>query len=508
MITDLLWILIALQMAMGLFDTVYHHELTERLAWRPSQHHELWLHGIRNMMYAALFVILGWFEPNGLWAIAVIGLLVVELAITLMDFVEEDMSRKLPASERVNHTLLTLNYGAILVLLVPALLERSGKITGWSAAYYGIWSYLSAVAACGVIMSGLRDMLAARRAARLVPRSAQSLVEALPAATRILVTGGTGFVGRRLVQALAESGHDVTILTRDARKAATLCAPFRVVTSLHQIADDACFDAVVNLAGEPIASGLWTKAKRRQIMQSRLETTANVVRLISRLRHRPPVLINGSAIGWYGLRGDEELTEKAGSVACFSHDLCDKWEREASKATLFGVRVVCLRIGLVLGIEGGVLSRLVVPFEFGLGGPIGSGQQWMSWIARDDLVRIIAHVIAVRSLSGAVNATAPVPMRNSDFARTLGAALRRPAVIPVPAWPLRVIGGDLARELLLGGQRVLPNRVLATGFRFRHPELRSALAAILGRPAKDHAEGLSASLTAPSAALQNSNSKP
>jgi uncharacterized protein (TIGR01777 family) len=315
----------------------------------------------------------------------------------------------------------------------------------------------------------------------------------------VLITGGTGFVGRRLVQALAETGHDVTVLTRDVRKAATLRAPFRVVTSLHQIPDDARFDAVVNLAGEPISDGLWTTAKRRRIVQSRRDTTAGLLRLISRLRHRPAVLVSGSAIGWYGLRGDEQLTERDGSAACFSHDVCDVWEQEAAKATLFGVRVVCLRIGLVLGTEGGMLSRLLTPFEFGLGGPIGSGRQWMSWIARDDLVRVIAHVIVERSLSGAVNATAPAPVCNRDFARTLGAALRRPALLPVPAWPLRLLAGDFARELLLGGQRVLPERVLATGFRFQYPELGSALAAILGLPDEDAAASPSAPKSLPAA---------
>ena len=177
--------------------------------------------------------------------------------------------------------------------------------------------------------------------------------------------------------------------------------PLRLVTNLAQIPDDARIDAVINLAGEPIGNGLWTRRKRRKILSSRLRITRAVVRLIARLQQRPAVLVSGSAIGWYGLWQDETLTEFDGGKRCFTHRVCEAWEREARKAQRLGVRVVRLRIGLVLGIEGGMLSRLLLPFEFGLGGPIGSGRQWMSWIERDDLVRLIAHVIATPSLTGA-----------------------------------------------------------------------------------------------------------
>lgn len=480
MVSELLWILIAVQMAMGLFDTVYHHELTERLAWRTSQQHELWLHSIRNLLYACLFLVIGWSEPSGLWATAVLALLAIELLITLMDFVEEDMSRKLPPSERINHTLLTLNYGAILVLLIPPLLDRAQNATGWTTAYYGFWSYLTAIAAVGVIVSGVRDFFAARRARWLASGRAKALVDALPQETHVLVTGATGFIGRRLVQALAEAGHHVIVLTRDVQKSAALCPPFTVVTDLDQLRDNVRVDAIVNLAGEPISDGLWTRAKRDRILNSRLSVTREVVRFIARLERSPAVLINGSAIGWYGLRGDEKLSEDDASRSCFSHDLCKSWEHEANKARIHGVRVVCLRIGLVLGIEGGMLSRLLTPFEFGLGGRIGSGQQWMSWIERDDLVRLIAHAISHPELSGAMNATAPHPVRNSEFTHALGQALRRPTILPAPAWLLQLVAGDFARELLLGGQRVMPNKAQASGFVFRHERIETAL--IMLRP--------------------------
>jgi hypothetical protein len=210
-----------------------------------------------------------------------------------------------------------------------------------------------------------------------------------------------------------------------------------------------------------------------------------VVRLIRRLKQKPAVLINASAIGWYGLRGDEVLTESADGRPCFTRSVCADWERAAVQAERFGVRVVRLRIGVVLGTESGMLANLLVPFEYGLGGPLGSGTQWVSWIERDDLVRLIAHAIAQPALSGAVNATAPEPVRNATFTRELGRALHRPAVMRLPAALLRLAAGDLAREILLGGQRVAPEKVLASGFAFRHATLRGALSAMLGAPSAE-----------------------
>jgi hypothetical protein len=385
----------------------------------------------------------------------------------------------LPASERVNHTLLALNYGAILCILVPQLLQWSRDATALKPAFHGFLSILMALSAAAVVISGLRDYFAARRAGRLVVGRADALVAALPERRHVLITGATGFIGSRLVAALAGAGHEVTILTRDRAKAAQLTPPFRLVTSLDQIADDTAIDTIVNLAGEPIADAPWTAAKRRKILRSRLQVTRDVVRLIGRLRTAPALLISGSAIGWYGLWQDEVLTESDGGRACFSRRICDAWERMAMRAQACGVRVVRLRIGLVLGTEGGMLSRLLTPFECGLGGPIGDGRQWMSWIERDDLVRLIAHIMATPKLDGAVNATAPVPVRNADFARELGHAFRRPAVVPMPAALLGLLG-DFADELLLGGQRVLPSKALTSGFRFRYETIRSALTGIIG----------------------------
>lgn len=184
------------------------------------------------------------------------------------------------------------------------------------------------------------------------------------------------------------------------------------------------------------------------------------------------------------------LTESAKSHACFSHELCDAWESAARPAEEYGVRVACLRIGLVLGTDGGFITRMLTPFEFGLGGPLGSGRQWMSWIERDDLIRLIAHIIATPQLTGAVNGTAPAPVRNAAFAQELGRALHRPALLRMPAFLLHHLAGDLADELLLGGRRVLPDKAEASGFKFRHETLPSAFSAMFGsEPASDLGRG-------------------
>jgi uncharacterized protein len=483
MTSPLLWGLVGLQLALGLFDILYHHELTERLAWRPSQRHELRLHAARNLLYAALFLALGWFELRGVFAMLAIGVLAAEVVVTLMDFVEEDMSRKLPASERITHTLLALNYGAILALLLPVLVGWAGQGTALVPVWYGLGSALAPVAAVGVLLFALRDVAASRRAQALPSGHAGELMQALAGRHHVLVTGATGFVGRRLVEALTSAGHEVIVLARDPAKSAALRPPLRWVTSLNQIASNTLIDAVVNLAGEPIADGLWTRAKRRRILSSRLRVTRGVVRLIGRLGQRPAVLVSASAVGWYGLWQDESLTEFDGGKRCFTHRVCDAWERTARKAEKYGTRVVRLRMGLVLGSEGGMLGRLLTPFEFGLGGPIGGGRQWMSWIERDDLVRLIAHVIATPKMTGAVNATAPTPVMNATFAEALGRALRRPILLRIPASLLHHLAGDLADELLLGGQRVLPDKADGSGFKFRHETLQSALSSMLGSKA-------------------------
>ncbi|WP_027552998.1 TIGR01777 family oxidoreductase [Bradyrhizobium sp. Cp5.3] len=477
--TPLLWTLIAIQIVMGVFDTFYHHEFTERLAWRPSQRFELQLHAVRNMLYALLFLVLGWFEVHGLLALLIVAVLVAEIIITLMDFVEEDLSRKLPPSERINHTLLAINYGAILVLLLPVLIDWGMQPLGVIVVYQGLLSLAATACAAGAALCGVRDFAVTRRLARMTSAPGHRLVDKLSGRQTVLITGATGFIGSRLAASLSGEGHQVIALLRNPAKAEMLPPPVTLITSLDQLASDTCIDAIVNLAGEPIGNGLWTEAKRAKILSSRIDMTGEVVKLIARLERKPAVLISGSAIGWYGLWADQVLTESAKSHACFSHELCEAWESAARPAEGLGVRVAYLRTGLVLGTEGGFITRMLTPFEFGLGGPLGTGRQWMSWIERDDLVRLIAYVIATPELAGPVNATAPIPVTNAKFTEELGRRLHRPAVFRIPGGLLRRIGGGFADELLLGGQRVLPNKALSRGFVFRHETLRSAFEAIL-----------------------------
>lgn len=477
---DWLWTLIAIQVFMGAFDTLVHHEWSERLAWRASQKTELRLHGVRNFFYAVIFLCFAWLEPHGVFALVLTAILVAEVLITLWDFVEEDLTRKLPWTERINHTLLALNYGAILALFAPSLWDWCQLPTALQPVSYGWWSVLATVSALGVGLFSARDLLAAARSDRLGKGQPADLVAELRPRQNILVTGGTGFIGQRLVEALVSGGHFVTVLTRDPRKTDLLVHPVRVVSSLAQIHDTEKFDAIVNLAGDPVANGLWTARKRTRIIDSRVATTEAVQALIRRLKHKPDCLVNGSAVGWYGMRGNETLTEDAAPGPAFVHEVCARWEAAAEKMTVEGVRVVCLRIGLVMGVDGGMLARLLTPFEFGVGCRLGKGDQWMSWIERDDLVRVIAHSIADERLAGAVNATAPEPVRNAEFTRALALALHRPAVLQAPADVLSFVLGDMGRETMLDGQRVVPEKLLKAGFEFRHPHLAPMLRVITG----------------------------
>lgn len=475
-----LWGLITLQVFMGAFDTLVHHEGTERLAWRASQKHELRLHGVRNFFYAVIFLCFGWFEPHGVFTLILAGILLIEVMITLWDFVEEDLTRKLPATERINHTLLALNYGAILAFAAPYLWEWAFLPSAMIPVSYGWWSIMATASAIGVGVFSLRDLAASARSDRLLRGDPALLAEGLPPRQSVLVTGGTGFIGARLVEALVAANHNVTVLTRDMRKVDQLSHPVRVISSLDHIQNDARFDAIINLAGEALANGLWTAKKRARITASRVEMTKALGALVDRLDHKPECFISGSAVGWYGPTGDDMVTEESNPDPAFVHDVCALWEEAANPVAEHGVRVVLLRTGLVMGVNGGMLAKLLTPFEFALGGVMGGGQQWMPWIEHEDMVRVIIFAMTNSEVRGPVNAVAPNPVQNAEFTQSLASALKRPAFLRLPAWALSAALGDMAKETILISQRVMPEKLISLGFSFRYPELLPMLKDITG----------------------------
>jgi uncharacterized protein (TIGR01777 family) len=238
-------------------------------------------------------------------------------------------------------------------------------------------------------------------------------------------------------------------------------------------------DAVVNLAGASIADGRWTTQRKALLHSSRIDTTRALMGALAKMNARPSVLVSASAIGYYGDRGDETLTEESKAGGDFLAGLAQEWEAEALKARALGIRVVLARFGIILAREGGALPKMMLPFKIGAGGKLGSGQQWMSWVALEDVVGILRLVIENASLRGAVNIVSPQPLRNAEFTKVLAKAMRRPALFPAPAFALRLALGEMADALLLSSQRVLPGAIEKLGYRFLQADLTSALAAVL-----------------------------
>ena len=292
----------------------------------------------------------------------------------------------------------------------------------------------------------------------------------------ILITGGTGFIGTPLSLELRNSKHTVVVTTRrrsDSKEKLTWNPPDLISSDV--ISE---FDAVINLAGEPIAPGRWTKERKERILTSRISTTRALVDSIKNAKKKPKALISASAIGYYGAHGDEYLTEDTAPANDFLADVCKQWEAEALRAKEFGVRVVVVRIGGVLESDGGALPQMMVPFKFFVGGPLGSGRQWFSWIHRDDVVGIIKYALDNDKISGPVNATAPNPVTNTEFSAALGKALKRPSWLAVPGFIVRITLGELG-NLLLTGQRVLPDKALKAGYQFKYTAVKDALKAII-----------------------------
>ena len=301
---------------------------------------------------------------------------------------------------------------------------------------------------------------------------------------RVVVSGATGFVGSRLSEKVSEAGGQVVALSRNSGSAQSKVPSLTGAHSwnpLSEPAPAAAFeeaDAVVHLAGETVV-GRWTQAKRDAIRDTRVIGTRNLVNGLRDLPNKPKILVAASAVGFYGDRAEEELTETSAAGDDFLADVCQEWEAEAAKAKEFGVEVARVRIGVVLAKGGGALDAMLTPFKLGAGGPLGSGRQWWSWIHRDDLCGLILYLVE-RGESGVYNGTAPNPMRQKEFARVLGRVLHRPSFMPAPAFALKIVLGGFATELL-SSKKVLPQATQAAGFSYHFSELEPALRQALDR---------------------------
>jgi uncharacterized protein (TIGR01777 family) len=302
---------------------------------------------------------------------------------------------------------------------------------------------------------------------------------------KVIVTGATGLVGRALVRSLLADGHEVTRLVRGDAQG------FRApgTTAVHWEPDGGVIDAkeleghdaAIHLAGEPIADGRWDEEKKQRIRESRVKGTRLLAEALAGLSEKPRTLVSASAIGFYGNRGAEVLREESASGEDFLSEVCREWEKATLAASQAGIRVAHIRIGVVLSAEGGALEKMLKPFKLGLGGRVGSGQQYMSWITLDDLIGVIKRALTDESLRGPINAVAPNPVTNEEFTKALGRVLGRPTFMTVPAFAARLAFGEMADALLLSGARVEPARLREAGFEFKQPEIEGALRQVLGK---------------------------
>jgi uncharacterized protein (TIGR01777 family) len=296
---------------------------------------------------------------------------------------------------------------------------------------------------------------------------------------KILITGGTGFIGKTLCHRLLDSGHELIVLSRRPEQVTRLCGKsVTAIANLEDLSAEETINAIINLSGEGIADRLWTKNRKQELLDSRINITRQLIAYVASARQKPSVIISGSAVGYYGSNGESEADETTNNPDDFAQQLCKQWETAAEAVKQYGVRLCILRIGLVIGRDGGFVKRMLLPFRLGLGGRLGNGQQWMSWIHREDLITIIETLLNTAELEGIFNATAPEPVTNAEFSACLAKNLHRPAIFPVPAFVLKILLGEMS-GLLLGGQKVLPERLIEQEFPFQYESLDSALKAIL-----------------------------
>lgn len=468
------WVLslLLIQGVLGAIDTIYHHELTVALPKQRSARKELAIHAVRALLYGVVFATLAQLELHGVWVVAIATLILIEIGLTLWDFVVEDNSRKLPATERILHTILAINGGALFGLYAWQLLQWWPLPSALVIADHGLIGIALTIMAIGVALSGVRDALAALQLGTAT-QPANPFIDL--AHQRVLVTGGTGFIGEPLVQQLLDAGHQVTVLTRDPLRAAYLFdGRAQCIRDLERLDPATAFDTVINLAGAPVVGPHWSAERKSILLNSRINTTQALVDWAARAQVRPSTWIQASAIGYYGVRESaEELDETSAAGNGFMTDLCARWEAVAKHADSLGIRRITLRLGLVFG-PGGALPALLLPYRLGLGGRMGDGQQVMSWLHRDDLLRLFAEAIRNKTMQGTYNAVAPEAITQSEFASTVGRVLKRPVWLHLPAVFIRWLAGEMA-QLFVDGQRVTPMRLAAQGFSFHYPTTASAL---------------------------------
>ncbi len=486
-------LILTAQALLGAFDNFWHHELEARLPQRLGARRELALHAAREAIYALVFIVVAWLECHGAWALVLGALLVAELVITLADFLEEDRTRRLPALERLLHTVLTAMYGAFLCLMAPVLAEWVQQPTALELVTRGHASWIFTLFAIGVFAWSVRNVLALRAtrgpaadAAAQAQLRAATGVAPSPADARatVLVTGGTGFVGRALVASLVRDGRRVFVLSRDLLSARSLLGPdVTVIDRLDTIPAETRIDAIVHLAGARVLGMPWTSSRRHTLVNSRVELTTALVALMRRLQQRPATFVAASAVGWYGVPEHHASMTGAGATPLdemapprpgqFGSDLCIAVEHEACRAEGLGVRVVRLRLGIVLGRGDGAWPMQAFAARLGLAAILGTGRQPAPWLHLEDAVGLIRHSLETGSLTGAVNAVAPQCPTQQAFANSLAAAYGRRAWLRVPAAPLRWLGGEMS-SLLLEGQAATPAAALSSGYQFRFPQLNSA----------------------------------
>lgn len=474
--------LMAAQGCLGAFDTLYHHELTEALPQKASARLELSIHAIRALLYSVLFAGLAAWEWHGAWAWVLVIVFGVEIVLTLWDFVVEDRTRLLPATERVTHTVLAINGGAFITLLALNSADWASQPTALVWQPYGYLSVFLALCGLGVGLSGLRDGYAAWQLGRraVAPQEQLGALSFADVPQSVLVTGATGFIGQQLVASLLADGHAVTVLTRQPKHAAwQFDGKVRCITAFDQLPSAQRIDMVINLAGARIVGWRWTAARKAALRRSRVALTQQLVAWIARAQHKPRLLLSGSAIGYYGVQpqgDDTELDEASAPQPVFMSQLCSEWEAAAQEARQYGVQVACMRLGLVFGHQGS-LPQMLLPIRLGVGGPLGSGRQWLSWIHVHDVLRAMAHLARASSqgrVDGAYNFCAPESLPQRAFAKVAGRVLHRPFLVPMPAFVMRALFGEQA-DLLVEGQRVAPRRLLDEGFVFRYPQVEGAL---------------------------------